>query len=434
MHEVRIVPVVGIGEVTPGFDLASAIVEHTELPLEDGDILVVTSKVISKAEGRIVPGDDREVAIDTEAVRTVATVGTTRIVETRHGLVMAAAGVDASNIEQGSLVLLPLDPDRSASLLRAQLKDITGLNVAVIISDTAGRAWREGQTDMAIGASGINPMVDMRGIADTHGRVMDATIVAVADELAGAGDLVKGKLGMSPVAIVRGLSPFVVDEDGPGARAIVRDAEMDLFRLGTREAKAEGAREAVSARRSVRSFTDQPVERAKLDEAITAALTAPAPHHSQPFRFVIVDQLRRHLLAAMEQQWREDLESDGIDSPAIDRRIGRGQMLWKAPALIVPCMVRHGSHSYPDERRATGERRMFDLAAGAAVEGLLVQLAALGLGSCWVSSTLFCPEVAIESLRLPQGWEPLGAVAIGYPSSEPKPRPDGDPSRFVLDR
>ncbi len=237
MAELRVWGVEGIPEVRPGDDLAELIAAAGP-ELADGDVVVVTSKVVSKAEGRLVPGD-REAAIDGESVRVVARRGPTRIVETRHGLVLAAAGVDASNVAPGQVALLPVDPDASARRLRAGLRARLGVDVAVLVSDTLGRAWRDGVVDAAIGCAGLVPLDDLRGRQDEHGMVLTATVTAVADEVAAAADLVKGKLDGVPVAVVRGLSrprPGARG-DGPGDRAIVRSARDDLFRLGTAEAR-----------------------------------------------------------------------------------------------------------------------------------------------------------------------------------------------------
>src|SRR5690606_11832403 len=166
--------------------------------------------------------------------------GVTRIVENRLGLVMAAAGVDSSNTDEGTVLLLPVDPDASARALRSAVRSTIGLRVGIVITDTVGRPWREGQTDIAIGAAGIRVVDDLRGQTDASGRPLTVTITAVADELAGAADLVKGKASGRPVAVVRGLAHLVTDEDGPGARALVRSAEKDMFRLGSDEAYAAG--------------------------------------------------------------------------------------------------------------------------------------------------------------------------------------------------
>lgn len=270
----------GIPEVTPGADLAELIAEALEAAaasrpgttepggrrsgaarppaaqpraaLADGDILVITSKVLSKAEGRIIRAEDREKAISDETVRVVATrsrpdgKGLTRIVENRLGIVGAAAGVDASNTGEGTVLLLPEDPDASAERLRAALLRRFGVAVGVIVSDTLGRAWRLGQTDLAIGAAGVRVVHDHRGGTDSHGRPLEATQIAVADELAATGDLVKGKAAGRPVAIIRGAGHLVERESTttPGARCLVRSGGEDMFRLGTDEALAEGYRRA----------------------------------------------------------------------------------------------------------------------------------------------------------------------------------------------
>jgi coenzyme F420-0:L-glutamate ligase len=248
-ERIEILPVLGLGELRPGDDLAALIVEHAP-PLQDGDVLVVTSKAVSKVEGRLIVLDTadedareaaRQAAIDAEAVRTVASRGTLRIVETRHGLVLAAAGVDASNVARNELALLPLDPDASAQLLVESIRERTGMSVGVVISDSMGRPWRAGITDTAIGVAGVTALTDARGRTDAYGNVLAVTQVAVADELAAAADLVKGKLGGVPVAVVRGMArDGKLADDGQGSRTLIRGSADDLFRLGTAEAIAVG--------------------------------------------------------------------------------------------------------------------------------------------------------------------------------------------------
>ncbi|NMR28572.1 coenzyme F420-0:L-glutamate ligase [Crystallibacter degradans] len=252
----------GIGEITAGDDLATVIHEAVRGELRDGDILAVTSKIVSKAEGRVRRAADREEAITAETVRVVATRahanGVTRIVENRLGIVSAAAGVDASNTPEGTVLLLPVDPDGSAHRLRAELHRRCSVNVAVVITDTLGRPWRNGQTDVAIGVSGLAPLADLRGSVDSAGRRLSATVTAVADEIAGAADLVKGKTSGCPVAVVRGLANLVSvpnNDDGgarlghAGAAALIRSAEQDMFRLGTAEAMAAGREEGLETGR-----------------------------------------------------------------------------------------------------------------------------------------------------------------------------------------
>lgn len=235
----------GIPEVSPGDDLVALIAVAVGDELQHGDILVVTSKIISKAEGRIIEAADREDAITAETVRVVATrtspTGhTTRIVENRLGIVSAAAGVDASNTPEGTVLLLPEDPDASARTIAAGLRARLGVSVGVIVSDTLGRAWREGQTDSAIGAGGIHVFEDLRGQTDAEGRPLVVTMPCVADELASATDLVKGKASRRPVAVVRGRADLVGPLDLPGARSIVRPGERDMFHRGAEEAWADG--------------------------------------------------------------------------------------------------------------------------------------------------------------------------------------------------
>lgn len=247
-----VIPLTGIGEVTEGASLVDLITDAAAangVDLADGDILVVTSKIVSKAEGRLVTAGDREDAITAETVRVVATKqhagGTTRIVQNRQGLVLAAAGVDSSNAPEGTVLLLPEDPDASARTLCAGLR-AGGPKVGVILSDTLGRPWRLGQTDVAIGAAGVRALDDLRGGTDAHGRTLEATIIAVADELAGAAELVKGKAAGVPVAIVRGLGHLVGELDEPGASSIIRPLADDLFALGAEEAYRAGYRDAAA--------------------------------------------------------------------------------------------------------------------------------------------------------------------------------------------
>ncbi|NLD86359.1 MAG: coenzyme F420-0:L-glutamate ligase [Actinomycetales bacterium] len=444
-------------EFRPGDDLAGILAEAlTADPheLTDGDVVVLTSKVLSKTEGRIVPAptdpEERDALrrrlVEQESVRLVARVNRTLITENRLGIVQAAAGVDGSNVETGELALLPTDPDASAAALAADLRRITGARVAVLVTDTMGRAWRTGQIDMAIGAAGMRVSVGYDGAVDRQGNELLVTDVAVADEVAAAADLVKGKLGARPVAVVRGLGHLLVDDDNDAgndddsapspdvprtARDLVRDGEFDLFRLGTAEALAQGRREAVPARRSVRRFSDEPVDTEALAEAVADALTAPAPHHSTPIRFVrVTGQARVRLLDALRADWERDLRADGHTGDVLARRLGRGDILRECPELIVPFVDdASGAHTYPDERRAACEVTMFTVAGGAAVQSLLVALAARGLGSCWIGSTIFAADTTRRELGVPDTWRPLGGVAVGYPA-EPVParaaRPAGE--------
>ena len=252
VDRIELLPIHGFPEVRPGDDVAASIARLAPW-LRDDDVLIVTSKIISKSEGRLIVIDAedpavreevRQAAIETETVRVVARRGLLRIVETRHGLVMAAAGVDASNVNTDEIALLPLDPDVSARLLRDRLRALLGVTVGIVISDSMGRPWRAGIVDNAIGVAGLTALHDVRGATDKHGNVLAVTEVAIADELAAAGDLVKGKLGGVPVAVVRGLS---LTDDPIGSKSLFRGSADDMFRLGTNEAMAVGREDAGGA-------------------------------------------------------------------------------------------------------------------------------------------------------------------------------------------
>ncbi|MBB2909701.1 coenzyme F420-0:L-glutamate ligase/coenzyme F420-1:gamma-L-glutamate ligase [Streptosporangium becharense] len=423
----EIFAVPGLPEVREGDDVGE-LIAAARPGLRDGDVLVVTSKIVSKAEGRTRHGIGRAEAVAAETRRVVARRGETVIAETAHGFVMAAAGVDASNTPPGTVVLLPVDPDASAATIRARIRERLGVSVGVVVSDTFGRPWRNGQTDMAVGVAGVVPALDYRGVSDDHGNPLEVTLTAVADELAAAGDLVKGKVAQTPVAVVRGLAEYTSEEDGPGVRDLVRQSDDDMFRYG--------ARDVVFARRTIREFSSRPVDGARVRRAVDAAIAAPAPHHTTPWRFVLLESagVREKLLDAMREAWIADLRGDGFSAESIARRVRRGDVLRAAPYLVVPCLVMDGSHTYRDERRNTAEREMFVVAAGAGVQNFLVQLAVEGLGSAWVSSTMFCRDVVREVLDLPPDWDPMGAVAIGHPAAPPRDRAPRRAADFVVVR
>jgi len=354
-------PVRGLPEITAGSELAALIVAAAG-ELADGDIVIVTSKVVAKAEGRVLAAADREDAISAETVRVVARRGPLRIVQTRHGLVLAAAGVDASNVAAGHVVLLPVDPDASARRLRAALTARTGARVAVLISDTVGRPWRQGLTDIAIGVAGLDPLIDLRGGTDGYGRPLDATVIAVADELAAAADLVKGKVAGVPVAVVGGLGHLVTGPDGPGAQALIRPPDEDMFRLGT----ADAVRTAVALRGGIAEFAARPVPAELIASAIAAASTESAG-------FVRVGR------------------AASSEVPAL---------LAEVPALVAACV------------RDAVDRVAGLLALGGAIADLQFLLAADEIGSSWRPLDQARPP---ELGALPAGWEPVGLLAIGYP-------------------
>ena len=435
---IEILPVAGLPEFRPGDDLIAAVAAAAPW-LRDGDVVVITSKVVSKCEGRLVPAPEdpeardelRRKLVDAETVRVLARKGRTLITENRLGLVQAAAGVDGSNVGRDELALLPVDPDASAAALRSGLHERLGVDVAVVITDTMGRAWRNGQIDAAVGAAGLAVLHSYSGAVDRYGNELLVTEVAIADEIAAAADLVKGKMTAMPVAVVRGLH---VADDGSTARQLLRPGPEDLFWLGTAEALDLGRRQAQLLRRSVRRFSEQPVPPELITAAVAEALTAPAPHHTRPVRFVWLQTraTRNRLLDRMKDKWRADLAGDGRPAAWIERRVVRGQILYDAPEIVIPMLVPEGAHSYPDAARTDAEHTMFTVAVGAAVQALLVALAVRGLGSCWIGSTIFAADLVRAELELPGDWEPLGAIALGYAADPPALRDPVDAGDLLI--
>jgi coenzyme F420-0:L-glutamate ligase/coenzyme F420-1:gamma-L-glutamate ligase len=427
---IEIFPVEGLPEIEEGTDLATLIADRSTV--RDGDVVVVTSKVISKAEGRVVDVDPaerdqaRRAWAEREARRVVARRDDLLIAETSGGFVCANSGVDGSNLPPDRLALLPLDPDGSATRLRVALAK-RGADVGVVISDTFGRAWRAGQTNVAIGVAGIRPVRDHRGEKDAFGSLLEATVIAVADEIASAAELVMGKTEGVPVAIVRGLSKESFGEGS--AVELIRPPEEDLFRTG--------AMETIENRRSVRAFAPKKVPQAVVERAAAAAATAPSPHGSRapkPWRFVWLrnETPRGRFLDAMEKAWRQDLEDDRLPERVIFERLMRSRnLLGEAPVLLA-CFTSLGySDRYPDAKRLLAEREMFLSSTGAALQNLMLALNAHGVGSCWLSTSLFCSEESATALGFGPEWQAVGCVIAGYPLEEPPPRASTESGAFL---
>jgi coenzyme F420-0:L-glutamate ligase / coenzyme F420-1:gamma-L-glutamate ligase len=433
-----VIPLPTAHRVGPGDDLVvvlRAALAAAGEELRDGDVLCVASKVVSLAEGATVPlppGEPRTARrrlAEEHADEIVAEAPSVLVTRTHHGFVCANGGIDASNVGEGVALLLPVDPDASAAQLRERLHAELHAEVGVVVTDTFGRPWRSGQTDVALGVAGVPAMRDERGRTDLDGRTLEVTEAAVADELAGAADLVRDKASGTPFVLIRGLAPGV-----PGRGAdLIRPPEQDLFRAGGATAVVRG----VTGRRTVRAFDpDRPVPPAALRRAVAAAATAPAPHHTRPWRVLrLRPDTRTDLLDAMADRWRRDLRADGLDPARIERRIARSDAILRAaPELLVPFVVLDAAHAYPDARRTVAERDLFLLSGGAFLQALQEVLAGQGLGAAWISSTVFCPDTVAASLDLEPSWVPLGMIAIGWPREPPAARAPLDVDEVLSDR
>jgi coenzyme F420-0:L-glutamate ligase / coenzyme F420-1:gamma-L-glutamate ligase len=370
----EVIPLLGIPDVEPGDELVALL----EPPLaaiaaRDRDVVVVTQKVVSKSEGRIVPAAERDASIAREAEAIVARGGDLVITRTRHGFVCANGGVDASNVRDGFLTLLPEDPDGSAERLRKELEARLGLErFGVVISDTFGRPWREGVLDVAIGCAGFPAVVDLRGTQDAQGRTLETTVVALADAVAAAAGLVMTKAARIPAALVRGLPDALADAPPGRAADLVRRPGDDLFR--------ESPLVAVSSSRPGGAFGPGEVPSDALEEAIEA-VTATA---GRAVSFVVLASraARRRLLATIAHGDRGPLDA--------------------APTLVVPIAA-----------AAVGPEGPTLLDGGAAIGRLLVALRARHLASSWDARLPIDPDAIRSALELDGSWRPLGVVGVG---------------------
>lgn len=395
---IELVPLEGLPEIEPGDDLAALLEPLLAAnTASDGDVVAITQKVVSKAEGRVVPAEDRAAWIERESVGVVARRGDLVITRTRHGFVCANAGVDASNVREGFLTLLPEDPDASAERLQKDLSARLGLShLGVVITDTFGRPWREGVVDVAIGCAGLPPLSDLRGTVDDRGHELETTVVAFADAVAAASGLVMTKTARVPAALVRGLAPPAGDAPPGPAGALVRRPEDDLFR--------ESALTAVSAAHPSRVFGSGDVARDVVEAAVGAASAVVS---SEEWSFVAVESaaLRRRLL-------RVATTRDPVPSAA--------------SVLIVPCL-----RVTEDRSAAARTEEAVLLSAGAVIRTLVVALHAQHVGWSWDPHLPVDVDGLRAALALGEGWRPLGVVAAGPMSgggaSRPRPPDPTDP-------
>jgi coenzyme F420-0:L-glutamate ligase / coenzyme F420-1:gamma-L-glutamate ligase len=450
----RFVALAGVPIVKPGDDVSAIILAAlaaSHETLRDGDVVVIAQKIVSKAEGRIVhlasvsPSaealtlaqkvnkDPRLVELilreSTEIVRYRRDV---LIVAHRLGFIMANAGIDHSNVEQGSeddtALLLPEDPDATCAQLRKAIKALTDADVAVIINDSHGRAFRNGTVGVAIGASGLPALSDLRGYADLFRRRLQNTEVAIADEIASAASLLMGQADEGqPIVVARGLP---MQQRNGTAAELIRAKNLDLFRSPAPDAILRG-------RRSIRRYTEKPVTDAALEQVLEAATYAPSAHNRQPWRFAVLKTFaaKERLAFAMGEQLRFDRTRDGDRSEAIEQDVARSiARITGAPIVVVVCLTMEDMDRYPDDRRNAAEHQMAVQGTAMAIQNMLIAAHCAGLGASVMCAPLFCPDIVRTATNVPTKWDPQALVTLGHAANAGKPfrrRPLGEIFRIV---
>lgn len=454
---VELTALAGVPMVRPGDDLAGivlAALAASQMTLQDGDVLVLAQKIVSKAQGRLVRLADvvpspRAAELARETGKSPALVElilreSTEVVRHRRdvlivahtlGLVMANAGIDQSNVERGddddTALLLPEDPDGTCARLRDALRAVTGATVGVVISDSHGRAFRNGTVGVAIGAAGIAALADLRGAPDLYARRLQSTEVGLADEIASAASLLMGQAAEGrPIVVARGLT----NAPGSGCAAdLVRRREIDLFRS---PAPADML-ELIGGRRSIRRYAEAPVADETVERILVAATSAPSAHNRQPWRFAVLkaESARRRLAEVMGARLAEDRSRDGAAAADIEADVARSiARIAGAPVALLVCTAMEDMDRYPDATRADAEYLMAVQSTAMAMQNMQLAAHALGLGTCIMCAPLFCRDAVRAALGLPAAWEPQALVTLGVPANAGKPfrrRPLRDVMRTV---
>lgn len=444
----EVLPIPGLPEIEPGCDLPRLIcgaAAAAGLRLEDGDVLVVASKAVAKWRGCVVRPEDVtpgprargispilnkspaycQIVLDQtrEIVRLAPGVLITR---TRHGFVLANAGVDASNTARpGEYVVLPEDLDGLARRLRGALAALCQKAPAVIISDTFGRPWRNGQTDLAVGCAGLSPLLDLRGRRDDIGQSLRCTMTAVADELAAAADLVSGKTGRIPAVLIRGYACPAGEE---GAAALVMPRERDLFGP---DPAGGCALAALLLRRSVRRFARREIPGVLLSQVLAAGDRAPSAHNAKPWHFCAVSDpaRRRAFCGALAQRHRRDMERSGFSPERIEAKLARSRDTLGTAGAYIVLFARQAVPDNPLAENGEAERLLTAQSVALAGGQMLLAAAFLGLGACWYAAPLFCADLVRELCAAPEGYTPQGMIALGYPAPDADLPPAGGEAR-----
>jgi len=443
------IPLIKAGDNLPSIIFNA--LKHKNLTLENGDVLVIAQSIVSKSLGRLrnlknikpsqkaieiykkmttltekasLPIKSQELiqAILDES-KQVLKAEHVLVVETHHGFICANAGIDQSNVgSKDSVSLLPLDSDIEANKIRNSLQKLTGKKLAVIISDSFGRSFRIGSVGVALGVSGLNPILDKRGDKDLFGKELQSTIIGQIDNLASSAQLIMGEADEGlPVVIIRGYN-FIFDENA-SIKQILRKKELDLFR---EEGVAKSFENILRSRRSYKlEFNDRRVNIALIEESIELARWAPSAHNGQFWRYFIIEQgsSRENLIENMNSKLKDDLLRDGRSKDYIQREIEKTRTNFlSCPYLILLCLDKKSLEKYSDSERKKNEYIMGVQSVSASATYLLLAFEIKGLAACWYCAPLFAKDIIKDTLNLPNSFIPMAFFTVGYSMKEsPKP-------------
>lgn len=444
--EIKIIGLKDIPLIKSGDNLPEIILDSLDkngISLQDGDIIVICQSIISKSTGRIrnlnkINPSERAIEICRKIAPKARILGLPEkdpklvqaildeskklimsehvlITETKHGFICADAGIDKSNIgDQDFISLLPENPDKDAEKIRIALKNTSKKEIAVIISDSFGRAFRVGAIGTAIGVSGINPILDMRGKKDLYGYELRTTIIGQVDSLAAAAQLVMGESNEGiPIVLIKGYN-FKLDENTT-INPILRDKKIDLFRKQSNKSLLE----ILKKRRSYKlSFASKDVEKKLIEECIELACWAPSAHNGQFWRYIILEKgiLREKLIDKMNEKLRNDLLKDGINEKVIKEKVNKTRNKFiDAPFLILLCLDVKDLEKYKDAGRTQNEFFLGIQSISSSATYLLLAFEMKELAACWYCAPLFAKEIIKQSLELPTSYVPMAFFTVGYP-------------------
>ena len=456
-NKIELIGIKGIPIINKGDNIPQILFDsfkENKITLEDGNILIVAQTIVSKALGQVV--DLRKVDVSKRAQninekisikaekagvplkpdeliqkildesKEIVKAEHVLIVETKHGFVCANAGIDKSNVEgEHNVALLPENPDNEAYKIRKNIKELTSKNIAVIISDSFGRPFRNGAVGVAIGVSGINSIIDKRGAQDLFGHELTSTIIGQIDNLASAAQLIMGETNEGiPCVLIKGYE-FDFNENS-SIISILRGKKFDLFRKGSEFI------EILRNRRSYKlEFDETDLDYDFIKECIDLARWAPSAHNSQPWRYIILKrgEIREMLINQMNQKLQDDLTKDGKSKSFIERKIHRTRSRFlKAPFLIILCLNANRLNKYPDNDRNSFEFIMGIQSISTSATYLLLALESKGLAACWYCAPLFTQDIVKTFLNLPGSFVPAAFFTVGYSAMDVKP-----PSRKRLE-